>query len=151
MTELALHYFWWIAALVLIGGEVILPGYFMLWIGIAAAVMGGFVFVMPDMGALTQALVFGVLAFVSCFVYWKFVRPRLERIVPIGNERLNRRGDQLIGQRFALCEPIVNGRGKARVGDGMWLVIGPDLPLGATIEVVGIDGTTLRVKAVDVA
>jgi membrane protein implicated in regulation of membrane protease activity len=33
----------------------------------------------------------------------------------------------------------------------MWLVIGPDLPLGATIEVVGIDGTTLRVKAVDVA
>ena len=35
MTELALHYFWWIAALVLIGGEVILPGYFMLWIGIS--------------------------------------------------------------------------------------------------------------------
>jgi membrane protein implicated in regulation of membrane protease activity len=106
---------------------------------------------MPEMSALTQAIVFGVLAFVSCFAYWKFVRPRLERIVPVGNERLNRRGDQLIGQRFPLCEPIVNGRGKARVGDGMWLVIGPDLPLGATIEVVGIDGTTLRVKAVDVA
>jgi membrane protein implicated in regulation of membrane protease activity len=151
METLALHYLWWIVALVLIGGEVLLPGYFMLWIGIAAAVMGMIVFVVPDMGALAQAIVFGVLAFVSCFAYWKLVRPRLERIAPVGNERLNRRGDQLVGQRFPLCEPIVNGRGKARVGDGMWLVVGPDLPLGTTIEVVGIDGTTLRVKAVDVA
>ncbi|MET0935754.1 MAG: NfeD family protein [Luteibacter sp.] len=151
MGSLALHYLWWIVALVLIGGEVLLPGYFMLWIGIGAAAMGIVVFAIPDMTVLAQAILFGVLAFVSCFAYWKFIRPRLERVAPVGNERLNRRGDQLIGQRFALCEPIVNGRGKAKVGDGMWLVVGPDLPLGATIEVVGIDGTTLRVKAVDVA
>jgi membrane protein implicated in regulation of membrane protease activity len=149
MEPMALHYLWWIAALVLIGGEVILPGYFMLWIGIAAAAMGVVALFVPGMGALSQAIVFAVFAFVSCFVYWKVVRPRLERI-PAGNERLNRRGDQLIGQRYSLCEPIVHGRGKAKVGDGMWLVTGPDLPVGATVEVVGIDGTTLRVKAVDV-
>lgn len=149
MAGIALHYLWWIVALLLIGGEVILPGYFMLWIGIAAAAMGVVVFVLPDLGALAQAIVFAVFAFVSCFVYWKVVRPRLERI-PAGNERLNRRGEQLVGQRFTLCEAIVHGRGKAKVGDGMWLVTGPDLPLGATVEVVGIDGTTLRVKAVDV-
>jgi len=144
-----MHYLWWIVALLLIGGEVILPGYFMLWIGIAAAAMGAVLLLLPDLGALAQAIVFALFAFVSCFVYWKVVRPRLERI-PAGNERLNRRGEQLIGQRFPLCEAIVNGRGKAKVGDGMWLVNGPDLPLGATVEVVGIDGTTLRVKAVDV-
>ncbi len=144
-----MHYLWWIVALLLIGGEVILPGYFMLWIGIAAAAMGVVLLLLPDLGALAQAIVFALFAFVSCFVYWKVVRPRLERI-PAGNERLNRRGEQLIGQRFPLCEAIVNGRGKAKVGDGMWLVNGPDLPLGATVEVVGIDGTTLRVKAVDV-
>lgn len=149
MDGIALHYLWWIVALLLIGGEVMLPGYFMLWIGIAAAAMGVVLLVLPDLGALAQALIFAVFAFVSCFVYWKVVRPRLERI-PAGNERLNRRGEQLIGQRFALCEAIVHGRGKARVGDGMWLVTGPDLPLGATVEVIGIDGTTLRVKAVDV-
>ncbi|MDQ0011259.1 membrane protein implicated in regulation of membrane protease activity [Luteibacter jiangsuensis] len=149
MDQIAVHYLWWIVALLLIGGEVILPGYFMLWIGIAAAAMGVVLLVLPGMGALAQAVVFVVFAFVSCFVYWKVVRPRLERI-PAGNERLNRRGEQLIGQRYTLCEPIVQGRGKARVGDGMWLVTGPDLPLGATVEVTGIDGTTLRVKAVDV-
>jgi inner membrane protein len=150
MDQIALHYLWWIVALLLIGGEVLLPGYFMLWIGIAAAVMGAVTLVLPGLAALAQALVFVVLAFVSCFVYWKFVRPRLNR-VPVGNERLNRRGEQLIGQRFPLCEAIVNGRGKAKVGDGMWLVTGPDLPLGATVEVIGIEGTTLRVTAVDVA
>jgi inner membrane protein len=149
MDGIAMHYLWWIVALLLIGGEVILPGYFMLWIGIAAAAMGVVLLLLPDLGALAQAIVFALFAFVSCFVYWKVVRPRLERI-PAGNERLNRRGEQLIGQRFPLCEAIVNGRGKAKVGDGMWLVNGPDLPLGATVEVVGIDGTTLHVKAVDV-
>jgi membrane protein implicated in regulation of membrane protease activity len=149
MEQVATHYLWWIVSLLLIGGEVILPGYFMLWIGIAAAAMGVVLLVVPDMGALAQAIVFAVFAFLSCFAYWKLVRPRLDRIPP-GNERLNRRGEQLIGQRYVLCEPILNGRGKAKVGDGAWLVTGPDLPLGATVEVMGIDGTTLRVKAVDV-
>jgi membrane protein implicated in regulation of membrane protease activity len=45
-----------------------------------------------------------------------------------------------------LIEPIVNGRGKARVGDGEWLVNGPDLPLGATVLVVGVEGNTLQVQ-----
>ncbi|MDR6643307.1 membrane protein implicated in regulation of membrane protease activity [Luteibacter sp. 1214] len=150
MSQIALHYLWWIAALLLLGGEVLLPGYFMLWIGLAAAVMGVVLLAVPGLTALAQAVIFVILAFASCFLYWKWVRPRLNR-VPAGNERLNRRGEQLIGQRYTLCEPIVQGRGKARVGDGMWLVTGPDLPLGATVEVIGIDGTTLRVKAVDVA
>ncbi|SDF12394.1 NfeD family protein [Dyella sp. 333MFSha] len=150
MSQIALHYLWWIAALLLLGGEVLLPGYFMLWIGLAAAVMGVVLLAVPGLTALAQAVIFVILAFASCFLYWKWVRPRLNR-VPAGNERLNRRGEQLIGQRYTLCEPIVQGRGKAKVGDGMWLVTGPDLPLGATVEVVGIDGTTLRVKATDVA
>ena len=53
----------------------------------------------------------------------------------------------MIGQRYVLVEPIVNGRGKARVGDGQWLVSGPDLPLGSTVEVVAVEGTTLQVRA----
>lgn len=150
MADIALHYVWWIVALALIAGEVVLPGYFMLWIGIAAAAMGIVLFAWPDMPVLAQAIVFAAFAFASCFAYWKLVRPRIDR-TPSGNERLNRRGEQMIGQRYVLCEPIVQGRGKARVGDGMWLVSGPDLPLGSTVEVVGVDGTTLRVKAVDVA
>ncbi|QWT20639.1 NfeD family protein [Bacillus sp. NP157] len=149
MEALSMHYIWWIVALLLIGGEVIMPGYFMLWIGIAAAGMGIVMLVFPDMGALAQAVLFAVFTFVSCFVYWKMVRPRIAR-VPSGNERLNRRGEQLIGETFTVCDAIVHGRGKVRVGDSVWLVTGPDLPAGATVRVLGVDGTTLRVEAVAV-
>lgn len=147
MQELALHYWWWILALLLIALEVILPGYFMLWIGIAAGATGLVVLVMPGLSIMAQALVFVVFAFLSCAAYWYGLRPRLVRDEP-GDTRLNRRGDQQIGQRYVLVEPIVHGRGKAKVGDGLWLVSGPDLPAGAMVEVVGVDGTMLLVRAV---
>ena len=86
------------------------------------------------------------LALAACVLYARTLRPRIERSTP-GSERLNRRAAQMIGQRYVLTEAIVNGRGKARVGDGEWLVAGPELPLGATVEVVAVDGTTLQVRA----
>lgn len=141
------HYLWWVLALLLIAGEVLLPGYFMLWIGIAAAVMGVIVFVVPALGVLVQAPLFAALAFVSCFVYWRFLRSRLERDVAPEAAGLNRRGARMLGQRYVLSERIVNGRGKAHVGDGQWLVEGPDLPAGAEVEVIAVEGTTLKVRA----
>lgn len=146
MWQLAAHYLWWILALLLIASELLVPGYFMLWIGLAAAAMGVLLWLVPSMGLLAQAIVFGLLAFTSCFVYARWLRPKLERRV-IGSEHLNRRAEQMIGQRYELIEAIVNGRGKARVGDGQWLVSGSDMPAGSTVEVIAVDGTTLQVRA----
>ena len=146
MLELSTHYLWWILALLLIAGEVMAPGYFLLWIGLAAAAMGVVLWALPALGLLAQAVLFAVLAFAFCFAYARWLRPRVERRAT-GDDRLNRRGEQMVGQRFELIEPIVNGRGKARVGDGQWLVSGPDLPLGATVEVLAVNGTTLQVRA----
>lgn len=147
MNLVPTHYLWWVLALILIAGEVLIPGYFLLWIGIAAAAMGVIAFVLPNLGVLAQAILFAVLAFISCIAYWKFVRSRLQRDVTADAALLNRRGARMIGQRYMLETAIVNGRGKARVGDGQWLVEGPDLPSGSTVEVVGVEGTTLKVRA----
>ncbi|HUA81920.1 MAG TPA: NfeD family protein [Dyella sp.] len=146
-ASVAVHYLWWIVALVLIGIEVAMPGYFMLWIGIGAAATGLLVLLMPGLSVLAQAMAFVVLAFVSCAVYGYFVRPTLHKGAH-GDGRLNRRAEQLIGGRYVLIEAINNGRGKARVGDGQWLVSGPDLPAGSTVEVIAVDGTTLKVRPV---
>jgi len=140
------HYLWWILALLLIGSEVLLPGYFLLWIGLAAAAVGVVLLVVPPLGLLIQAVLFALLAFAACVLYARVLRPKLDKREP-GSETLNRRGERMIGQRYELIEPIVNGRGKARVGDGQWLVNGPDLPLGSLVEVIAIDGTTLQVRA----
>lgn len=143
-AENAVQYGWWILALVLIAAEMILPGYFLLWIGIAAALMGMLTFVLPVLGMLGQAIVFGVLAVATCAIYWRFIRPLAEQ----RNDQplLNRRGQRLVGRRFTLVEPIVNGRGRIPVGDGWWLAEGPDLPAGSEVEVVAVHGATLMVR-----
>lgn len=147
IVSIAMHYVWWILALLLFAGEVLAPGFFLLWIGIAAAAMGLVMLVFPTLGILPQAVLFAVLAFASCMVWWRWLRPRLGRNDDPAAHTLSRRGAQMIGRRYVLVEPIVNGRGKAKVGDSQWLVEGPDLPLGATVEVEAVEGSTLKVRA----
>jgi hypothetical protein len=145
-TNLTLHYGWWLLALLLIGAELLVPGFFMLWIGIAAAAMGLLLAFLPPLSILSEAALFALLALISCFAYWRFVRRAIG--APSGQPLLNRRAERHIGRRYTLDTAIVNGQGKARVGDSHWLVEGPDLPAGTTVEVVAVDGTTLKVQHV---
>jgi membrane protein implicated in regulation of membrane protease activity len=145
MDNLVNNYGWWLLALVLIAAEMLAPGYFLLWIGIAAGVMGLVTLVVPGLPGIAQAVLFGLLAIAACLVYWKFIRPVAEQ--RDDQPLLNRRGAQLVGQRFVLAESIVNGRGRVKVGDSEWLAEGPDLPAGSEVEVVSVSGTTLRVES----
>jgi membrane protein implicated in regulation of membrane protease activity len=45
-----------------------------------------------------------------------------------------------------VVDPIVDGRGKVKVRDTMWLAAGPDLPRGTAIVVLRREGTLLHVK-----
>lgn len=141
-----MHYGWWILALVLIGAELLAPGYFLIWIGFAAAALGIVSFLMPGLSFLAQAVLFAVLTLVSCFVYWRFVR----RAVNESSDQplLNRRAEQFVGKRYTLDTAIVGGRGKVRIGDSPWLAEGPDLAAGTEVEVIGVSGTTVKVRAV---
>ena len=60
---------------------------------------------------------------------------------------LNQRGASLVGRTADLIDPIHNGRGKVKIGDTIWIVSGPDLPLGTRVRVVSSDGSDLRVEA----
>lgn len=144
LTNLTVHYGWWLLALLLIGAELLIPGYFMLWIGLAAAALGIVLLVLPELSFMVQALLFALLALASCFVYWRFVRRAMSE--PSDQPLLNRRAEQYIGRRFVLDSAIVNGHGKARVGDSLWMVEGPEMPAGTAIEVVSVEGSTLRVQ-----
>jgi membrane protein implicated in regulation of membrane protease activity len=87
-----------------------------------------------------------VAAAVSCFIYWRFVR----KVVNACSDQplLNRRAEQFIGKRYILDTEIVGGRGKVLIGDSPWLAEGPDLPAGAEVEVIGVNGTAMQVRAV---
>lgn len=139
------HYFWWILGFGLIAVEMLAPGFFLMWIGFAAVAMGVVTWFAPALGGVPQILLFTVFALASCVVWWRILRNRAD--VPDAATTLSRRGDQMIGRHYVLEVAIENGRGKARVGDSLWLVEGPDLPAGANVEVTGVHGATLVVRA----
>jgi membrane protein implicated in regulation of membrane protease activity len=136
-------YFWWGVGLLLVVAEMAAPGVFLLWIGIAALLMGFVLMLLPALGALPQSLVFAVLAVASIQVYRLWLRPR----EPVSDQPLlNKRVAQMVGRTFVLEQPILNGMGKVRLNDALWTVRGADAPAGARVTVVGTEGVTLEVR-----
>ena len=88
-----------------------------------------------------QLLVFAVLSVASIIGWRAYKSAHPEAKVML----LNRRGQQLVGRRFTLAEPIVNGQGRAHIDDTMWRITGPDLPAGTAVTVTAAQGTVLVV------
>ncbi len=132
---------WMILAAILFVLELISPGIFFMWFGVAAAITGLIVF-RYDMSWQWQLVSFAVLSLITVLLVNRYLRQN-----PLESERplLNERAVQLVGQSFELLDPIVDGRGSIKTGDTIWRVEGPELPVGARIKVVGTDGTLLKV------
>ena len=135
---------WAVLALVLFAAEAMAPGAFMLWLGLAAAVVFVGVLVVPGIPLLAQAAAFVVLSFVSIQVYRTWFRGK-ERVSD--QPMLNRRAAQLVGRVVPLEQAIVNGRGRVQIADALWDVNGPDLPAGVPVRIVSVEGMTLRIEA----
>ena len=60
---------------------------------------------------------------------------------------LNTRTSRLIGQVVTVESAIENGKGRVRVGDGVWNASGPDVPAGTSVRIVAAEGTLLTVEA----
>jgi inner membrane protein len=138
-----LFWHWWVVALLLIIVEMMAPGFFLMWIGAAAAVTGLVTMIAPSLPWEAQFVLFGVLAIASVVGARYYFKRN-----PIGtaDATLNRRGAQYVGRTFSLEEAIVNGFGKVRVGDSVWRAEGPDLPAGERVKVIGVDGAALKVE-----
>lgn len=132
-------WFWGSLALALFALEALTPGVFMLWFGVAAVGTGLLRLLIPEMGLLAQWGVFALLSLATVALAWK-LRRRQQRS-PSDHPHLNRRAEQLVGRVLALDQPIVNGRGRIKVGDGFWIASGPDLPAGTRVRVeAALDG-----------
>ena len=134
---------WIILGLVLMGLELVAPGAFLLWLGLAA-VLTGLIDWAFGLSWQMAALVFAVLSVGAVLVGRAVTRDRDE--TNGGRPTLNRRGQSLIGHVFTLDSPIVGGSGRIRVDDSSWRIVGPDAPAGAAVRVVRVDGATLVVE-----
>lgn len=138
------YWTWVVLGLSMIAAEVIMPGAFFIWVGVAAFILGGITYLFPLMSASAQLVLFGILALLSTIIGRKVIRIQVKGSIPT---LLNRRGQQLVGQTLVLDVPIVNGRAHITVADSKWTVKGPNLPAGAIVKVVGVEGNMLLVVA----
>lgn len=136
---------WMVLGFILLVAEVAAPGIFMLWIGIAALLVGAASLLLWDAGFWSwqvQVLVFLVLSLLSAYAGKKLMGGRNQQ--DTDQPLLNRRGEQMIGRTATLAEPIREGRGHIQIGDTLWRVSGPDLPAGTRVKVVGASDLDLE-------
>lgn len=127
--------------------EIFLPGVCLLWIGIAAILVGTLSLQLWNMAFWSwqvQVLVFLLLSLLSAYVGSRIMAGRRD---DSDQPLLNRRSQQMIGRTATLTEPIREGRGRIKLGDTMWRVSGPDLPAGTQVRVISAEDSELVVEA----
>ena len=142
--EIEPHWFWLIAAVVLGVAELLMPGVFLIWLAAAAALTGlaALAFEPP---LSVQFVLFAVLALAAT---WGGRRWYLSNPVASSDPLLNDRAARLVGETVEVVEPIAAGRGRVKVGDGVWPARGPDAEAGACMKVVRVEGATLFVEPI---
>ena len=133
---------WFIVGGLLLVVEVLAPGVFMFWLGLAALVVGT-LSLLIDWSWQMQIIAFAVVA-VALIPVWR----RLARSDEVAEDQpfLNRRAHALVGRVFTLERPIVDGRGTVGIDDTVWRISGSDCPAGTRVKVVAVDGSVLAVE-----
>ena len=134
---------WLIFGFILMALELMAPGVFLFWLGLAALLVGLVSFAInPSWQA--QLLMFAVFTAAAVPAWRYFARSEGSR--SRSNPFLNKRTEALIGREFTLEKPIVDGTGTVRIDDTIWRLAGPDVPGGSRVKVVRADAATLVVE-----
>jgi len=139
------YWYWAVfgAALAII--EVAVPAMVCIWLAAAAFGVAAISWRYPAPSWEHQALIFAALAVASVALgRTAFVRTKASA----SDGHLNRRAESYVGRMFTLDGAIVDGRGRLRVDDTVWLVAGPDLPAGTRVRVTGAENTLLRIEPI---
>lgn len=129
-------------------GEMLVSGFFLLWFSVGALVVAIVLWIFPSLTWEWQLLIFSVVSASLLLLIRPYLR---DGAATSTHPDLNHRGSQYIGQTFVLIAGIENGRGKINVNDTLWTVKsvdGSNIPVGAKVRVLSLDGTIMQVEPV---
>ncbi|MGI8705580.1 MAG: NfeD family protein [Sphingomicrobium sp.] len=133
---------WMIGGVLLLATEILVPGVFLVWIGIAALVTGLFA-ILFGIGVPGQLGLFALYSVIAVLVGRRFYAvPGTDSVDPL----LNNRAASLIGRRVTVVTAVDEDSGRVRVGDSEWSARGGPGQPGERVRITGVEGNCLIVE-----
>ena len=144
---LALDVQWlWLSLAVLLGAaEMLVPGFFLIWIGAAALVTG--IAAMLGAPVPVQLGLFAILSVAAIYAgkRWFSVNP-----ITSADPMLNDRAARMVGNIGAVAETVDANGGRVTLGDSVWPARGTaTLAVGTRVRVTSVAAGTVQVEAAD--
>lgn len=132
-------YLWLTLAAILFLAELFIPGVFLVWIAIAAAITGLASIILP-MNVVGQLTLFGVASIATVMAARRWYNAGSD---DSDDPMLNDKRARLIGTTVTVVQPVTPTSGRVKIGDGEWSARGPELPVGAIAQIVDVEGGTV--------
>ena len=133
---------WMIGGVLLLIAEIVVPGVFLIWIGIAAIVTGLF----AQLFAIGVAGQFGLFALYAVIAVLVGRRVYGVAGTESSDPHLNDRAARLIGKRVLVVKAVDEDEGRVRVGDSEWSARGGPAAPGTRVRITGVEGNCLIVE-----
>ena len=132
---------WAIGGLILLIAEVVAPGFFLVFLGVAAVATGLFTLLF-DLGIAPQLALFVIYTALALLIgkRWYAEPDTSDQALS-----LNDPARRLIGRTATVVEPIDDHGGRVRLGDSEWTARGGPAPAGTRVEIISVEGNCLRV------
>jgi len=133
---------WLIGGVILLISEIIAPGFFLVFIGVAAIATGAFTLLF-DLGTAPQLALFALYAVIAFMVGRKvYANQNVDSTDPL----LNDRSARLLGKLVTVVSEVDEHSGRVRVGDSEWSARGGPGRPGERVRITGVDGNCLLVE-----
>lgn len=136
-------YNWLILGSVLLIIEVASFTLLFFWLALAAFIMAGISYLLPQLSITQHLLIFSITALACVLIWHRLFKKTQEKL---GDKRMNNRAQRYIGRSATLLEATQHGHGKIRLDDSLWRVKAKtELAAGTVVEIIDADGVILHV------
>ena len=142
--DLHAGWLWAIGGLLLLIAEIVAPGFFLVFLGVAAIATGLFTLLF-DLGIGPQLVLFVIYTALAVMIGKRWYAEPDNHDQSI---KLNDPAKRLIGKSVTVVQPVDDHGGRVRVGDSEWSARGGPAAAGDRVTVTGVDGNCLMVEAV---
>jgi membrane protein implicated in regulation of membrane protease activity len=137
---------WAIFGVALVLGELLAPGFVILWFGLGALIVSIFLFLLPELSFIAQLLLWAATSVGMVVTWFKVFEPR-RKMAKSGRASAEAVGE--VGLLINDIEPF--GKAKVRfqtplIGSDVWECVSDEkLPAGTRVKVVSVEGSLLKI------